>query len=77
MVGCDRITYRGTDKTTGKLIKRSGNQIMRMCADGVTPCQSLGYQFKNAKYLYVVSEEGRLLVYQGKKLILNEAGKWQ
>lgn len=77
IVGCDRITYQGTDKTTGKSIKLSGKQIMRMCADGVTPCQSLGYEFVNGDYTYFVSEDGRLSVYQGKKLILNEAGKWQ
>jgi hypothetical protein len=79
-VGCDRVTYRGTDKNTGKSIRLSGKQIMRICADGVTPCQSLGYEFKNGKngeYTYFVSENGRLLVYRGKKLILNEAGKWQ
>lgn len=80
VVGCDRVTYRGTDKNTGKSIRLSGKQIMRICADGVTPCQSLGYEFKNGKngeYTYFVSENGRLLVYRGKKLILNEAGKWQ
>jgi hypothetical protein len=77
VVGCDRVTYRGTDKTTGESIKLSGKQIMRMCADGITPCQSLGYEFKNGEYIYFVSENARLLVYRAKKLILNEAGKWQ
>jgi hypothetical protein len=76
-VGCDRLTYQGTDKTTGKSIKLSGKQIMRLCADGFTPCQSLGYKFKNGKYTYFVGEDGRLSVQQGKKIILKEVGKWQ
>jgi hypothetical protein len=77
IVGCDRVTDQGTDKNTGKSLKLSGRQIMSMCADGVTPCQSLGYEFANCDCIYFVSEDGRLSVYQGKKLILNEAGGWQ
>jgi len=77
VVGCDRLTYRGTDKNTGRSIKLSGKQIVRTCADRITPCQSLGYEFRNGEYVYFVSEDGRLLVYQNQKLILNEAGRWQ
>jgi hypothetical protein len=76
VIGCDRVSYEGKDKSTGKSIKLSGKQIVRFCADGVTPCQSLGYQFKNGEFIYFVSDDGRLTVSQGKKILVNELGKW-
>lgn len=77
VVGCDKVSYKGTSKKTGKTIELSGKQLMKMCSDGVTPCHSLGYQFKSGNTVYFVSDDGRLTVTQGKKVIVNEQGKWK
>lgn len=76
-VTCDRVSYRGTDLKTGRSIRLSGKTVHRLCADKVTPCQFLGYEFRNKNYRYVVSEDGKLLIYQGKKLVLSQRGTWE
>jgi hypothetical protein len=53
-----------------------GRQLMRMCADGKTPCQSLGYRFRNGNTTYMLGEDGRLTVTQGKKVLVDEQGDW-
>jgi hypothetical protein len=75
-VGCSKVSYQGTNKKTGSTIKLEGKQIMKMCADGVTPCHSLGYQFTNGTVVYIVSEEGQLRIKDGSKVLLDESGKW-
>ena len=76
-VGCNNVAYQGTDKRTGKSLRLTGKQLMSMCADGKTPCRALGYEFKNGAYVYQVTEEGRLIIYRGKRVTTNEAGKWK
>ncbi|MEH2295952.1 hypothetical protein [Nostoc sp.] len=73
-VTCDHVTYYGRNLKTGSSIRLTGKTIHRTCADGVTPCRFLGYEFRNQQYLYRVTEDGRLQVYQGGKLILEEQG---
>jgi len=75
-VGCSSVSYDGISKKTGEEMQLQGKQIMQMCADGVTPCHSLGYEFMNGNIRYFVSESGQLMVNQGDKVILNEAGTW-
>lgn len=75
-VGCSSVTYDGISKKTGQELKLKGKQIMQLCADGVTPCHSLGYEFSNGSTRYFVSEGGKLLVKQGDKVLVNEAGSW-
>ncbi|MEL4895340.1 hypothetical protein [Crocosphaera sp. Alani8] len=76
-VTCDRVSYEGTNINTGDSIQLVGKTIFKTCADGVTPCRSLGYEFLNGEYVYVVHNDGVLLVYQGENLILREEGTWQ
>ena len=76
-VSCDNVTYLGTSKKTGKSISLRGKTKHTLCADGVTPCQFLGYEFKNGKIWYSVLEEGSLVVMQGKKVLLEEKGTWE
>lgn len=76
-VNCDRISYQGTDLTTGKSIRLSGKTVHALCADKVTPCHFLGYKFRNNNYRYFVSEDGILEIYQGKKIILSQKGTWE
>lgn len=75
-VTCNNVSYKGTDLRTGKSLRLTGKTVNALCADGVTPCRFLGYQFQNGSYRYFVSEAGTLQVYQGKKLLLQETGTW-
>jgi len=73
-VTCNHVRYYGRNLKTGASVRLTGKTIHTPCADGVTPCRFLGYEFRNQQYLYRVTEGGRLQVYQGKKLILQEQG---
>lgn len=82
-VDCDRIRYRGVNKRTGKSIRLMGSDWIRYCPDdqgdgpGKTPCQHLGYKFRNGKVTYYVSDDGELQVIRGRnKILLDEKGKW-
>ena len=74
---CNNVSYTGTRLKTGASIKLSGRTVYRLCADGVTPCQFLGYEFLNGDYRYLVTEGGTLKVYKQKKLLLEENGSWE
>ncbi len=73
-VTCNNVTYFGKDLKTGRSIRLTGKTIHTTGADGDTPSQFLGYDFRNNQYLYRVTAGGTLLIYQGKKLILQEKG---
>lgn len=75
-VSCQDVSYAGTSKRTGKSIELKGHSVSRMCADGVTPCQHLGYKFVNGAYEYFVSDDGTLTVTRGDKVIVDEKGEW-
>ncbi|KST69596.1 hypothetical protein BC008_04530 [Mastigocoleus testarum BC008] len=73
-IACDNVKYVGKNLNTGDSIRLTGKTLHRSCADGVTPCQFIGYEFRNGNHLYRVTEDGELQVYKGKKLILQEKG---
>jgi hypothetical protein len=73
-VTCNDVTYYGRHRKTNASIYLTGKTIHNNCADGVTPCQFLGYEFRNQQYLYRVTADGKLQVYKGRKLILEERG---
>lgn len=75
-VVCDDVSYKGRRISTGESISLTGRTLYRTCADRVTPCQFLGYEFLNGVYRYVVTESGVLKVYRRGKLILEEKGSW-
>lgn len=75
-VGCDKVSYEGTNKATGGTISLIGTQLMKECADGVTSCQSLGYEFTNGTTTYFISEDGHLQVIEGAKVLVDEIGTW-
>ncbi|MCU9948718.1 hypothetical protein [Pseudomonas sp. PDM13] len=76
-VGCDNVLYRGTSKKSGNTLELKGRQLMRMCADGVTPCHSLGYEFNNGDTHYFVSEDGHLSVTRGERTLVDQQGEWR
>ncbi len=76
VVVCRDVSYVGVDRRSGAGIRLRGETVHRLCADGVTPCQFLGYRFRNGNYLYQVIDQ-QLQVYEHGRLILNESGTWQ
>lgn len=73
-VTCNNVAYYGRNLKTGASVRLTGKTIHTTCADGVTPCRFLGYEFRNKQYLYRVTQNGELQVYQGNRLILEERG---
>jgi hypothetical protein len=76
-VTCDNVSYRGTHKSRDAEIKLKGETLHTLCADGVTPCRFLGYQFKNGNITYLVEDDAALTVMRNKsEILLREAGRW-
>lgn len=76
-VTCNNVTYYGRDLNTGRHIRLIGKTVNSTCADGVTPCRFLGYEFRNSNYLYKITADGKLLVYKNGRLILDQQGTFQ
>ena len=76
-VTCDKVTYHGVSKKSGKSITLEGTTKHTICADGVTPCRFIGYEFKNGNITYLVLESGLLQVVKGESdVLLEEKGEW-
>ncbi|MCB0882826.1 MAG: nuclear transport factor 2 family protein [Thermoleophilia bacterium] len=75
-IGCRNATYRGTNRRTGATIRLRGAVMVRMCADGVTPCGVLGYRFTRGRFVYRVTEGGTLLVTRGSRVLVRQPGRW-
>ena len=77
-VTCDNVTYHGVSKKTGRGITLKGTTKHTKCADGVTPCRFLGYEFKSGNITYLVLESGLLQVWRGKsEVLVDEKGEWK
>jgi hypothetical protein len=76
-VQCQQVMYKGTSKVSGASIALKGKAWHSLCADGVTPCRFLGYQFNNGRIRYLVHESGLLQVIGSSgKILLEEQGVW-
>ena len=73
-VTCGRVTYRGKSKKTGRQLIMTGKTVYSMCADGVTPCRFVGYEFRNGTTAYLVTEDGQLLVKDNGRVLVDEHG---
>ena len=79
-VSCDDVRYLGTSKKSGKAIALRGKTMHSLAADGVTPGAFQGYVFRTGRVsstVYTVYADGRLLVTEGKKTLVNQRGEWQ
>ncbi len=76
-VGCDDVVYRGVNRRTGGAIVLRGRHLVRLCADGVTPCGVRGFLFRRGAYRYAVSEGGTLRVTRGATVLVHEQGRWR
>jgi len=77
VVVCDDVAYRGVSRKTGMRINLHGKTLHSWCADGVTPCQFIGYEFRNKDVYYQVEDEGHLIVMRGKQILVDEKGDWK
>lgn len=76
-VTCDDVRYVGTSKKSGKAITLRGKTMHTMAADGVTPGAFQGYVFRSGRTTYNVYADGRLVVAEGKKTLVNQRGQWK
>lgn len=76
-VVCNNVIYQGVNINTGASIQLKGKTVHTLCADQVTPCRFVGYEFSKGNYRYFVTQEGRLQVYQNGKIVLNQRGNWE
>ena len=75
-VSCDKLTYIGTSKKSGKSIKLSGSTWHTKDKDG-NPGRFLGYKFKNGNITYFVTESGELSVVRNRtEVLVEESGTW-
>lgn len=75
-VVCDDVSYHAVSHKSGNELRLKGKTLSRMCADGVTPCQFLGYEFTHGNTTYLVLDSGQLRVTQGDKVLVDETGQW-
>jgi hypothetical protein len=76
-VQCQNVLYKGTSKISGASIELKGSAWHSLCADGVTPCRFLGYQFNNGRIRYLVFDSGLLQVIGSSgNVVLEEQGVW-
>lgn len=76
-VTCNNVAYTGVNRKSGKSITLKGRTVHTTCADRVTPCRFLGYDFTSGNVKYAVWEGGQLVVTQGDKILLQETGTWE
>jgi hypothetical protein len=76
-VTCDNIPFEITDLKTGDISSHAGRTLHTLCADGVTPCRFLGYQFSGDTGKFYIYDNGALEI-KGKsgQVILFEEGMW-
>ncbi|MBK1713127.1 hypothetical protein [Rubrivivax gelatinosus] len=75
-VACADVEYVGRSRRSGRSIRLDGRALHTQCADGVTPCRFLGWEFHNGDTVYRVFEAGELVVTRGDTVLLREQGRW-
>lgn len=76
-VTCDDVRYTGTSKKSGRAISLRGRTVHAMGADGVTPGAFQGYVFRSGRVTYAVHADGRLVVTEGSRTLVDQRGHWK
>lgn len=77
-VACQQMSFALTVKESGDIQHYDGRTLYRLCADGETPCQFIGYRFRDGKRQYTLFDNGALEINCGAGLeIVREQGQWQ
>jgi hypothetical protein len=74
-VDCKHVTYTGVSRSTGQSLMLQGYSLVSKCVDG-TPCHHQGWAFTHGKTDYTVTDDGRLVVTEGSKTIVEQRGRW-
>jgi len=77
VVSCDTVKYVGVSKKIGKSIVLTGRTVHTLGPDGVTPAHFLGYEFRNGRTVYFVSNDGELRITRGSRVLVEEHGVWK
>ena len=76
-VTCNNVSYTGINRKTGEAISLKGQAWVRMCADTVTPCEHVGWQFKSGEFTYRVrATPPSLEVERGGKTVIEQKVVW-
>jgi hypothetical protein len=76
-VDCKDVRFVSVDRMSGATTTLAGTDWVRMCDDGVTPCQHLGFKFSTKDVTYYISDSGELTeVTSAGGTTLDEVGKW-
>lgn len=77
-VTCQQMSFALTVKESGNVQHYEGRSLHRLCADGETPCQFIGYRFRDDKRQFTLFDNGALEINCGAGLeIVREQGQWQ
>ena len=72
---CQNVSYQSTHRHTGASVRLTGQTVHTPCADGVSPCRFIGYEFRQGNYRYFLTHD-ELQIYHGSQLLLVEKGTW-
>ena len=75
-VACEEVGYTGVSRRSGLRIELTGRALHLSCADGVTPCRFVGWEFRNGEHVYRVLEHGELVVTRGGTVLVRQRGRW-
>ena len=73
---CEQFAYAGTHNRSGVRTNITGKPGMRACI-GSKPCDPLGWQFYDGNTSYFISQDGQVIVTNGRKTLVNERGAWR
>lgn len=77
-VTCDMYEITLVDRSRGERQVMYGQTLHTVCADGVSPCRFMGYQFAGKDLRYRLYETGTLEVYdRDNKIVRSERGEWR
>lgn len=82
MINCNNVEYIGINRKNKKSIHLKGHDLFNSCPNDVgngtesTPCDHIGYEFRNGTTIYLVDDDGNLTVKQNSKILIHEQGRW-
>ncbi len=76
-VACNNVKYTGVNRSTGETLTLKGQAWVRMCADAVSPCQHIGWQFRNGDYVYRIRETPpSLIIERNGRMLIEQKATW-
>jgi hypothetical protein len=78
-VTCDDVDLIAINRESENIIfQTKGRTQHSLCADGVTPCGFIGYEFKIKNVTYFVTSDDTLIITADKSdIVVKEKGVWE